>query len=135
VNANQFTLQILCGRPNSQWIGRMEINMSISIGNNLNFNNITSVLDASKNTNKLDEQLSNTENMNDEELKEVCKSFETYFVEQMFKEMRKTVHSSDEENEYMSYFGDMLYQDYAGKIAENNGIGIAKMLYESMKRN
>lgn len=109
--------------------------MSISIGNNLNFNNITSVLDASKNTNKLDEQLSNTKNMNDEELQEVCKSFETYFVEQMFKEMRKTVHSSDEENEYMSYFGDMLYQDYASKISENNGIGIAKMLYESMKRN
>lgn len=109
--------------------------MSISIGNNLNFNNITSVLDASKNTNKLDAQLNNTENMNDEELKEVCKSFETYFVEEMFKEMRKTVPSSDENNEYISYFGDMLYQDYAGKIAENDGIGIAKMLYESMKRN
>lgn len=115
--------------------GRMEISMSISIGNNLNFNNITSVLDASKNTNKLDAQLNNTENMNDEELKEVCKSFETYFVEEMFKEMRKTVPSSDENNEYISYFGDMLYQDYAGKIAENDGIGIAKMLYESMKRN
>lgn len=109
--------------------------MSISIGNNLGFNNITSVLDTSKNTNKLDQQLNNTENMNDEEMLEVCKSFETYFVEQMFKEMRKTVPSSDESNEYISYFGDMLYQDYAGKIAENNGVGIAKMLYESMKRN
>lgn len=109
--------------------------MSISIGNNLGYNNIASVLDASKKTNKLDEQLSNTENMNDDELQEVCKNFETYFVEQMFKEMRKTVPSSDQENEYISYFGDMLYQEYAGKIAENNGVGIAKMLYESMKRN
>ena len=109
--------------------------MSISIGNNLGYNNIASVLDASKKTNKLDEQLSNTENMNDDELQEVCKNFETYFVEQMFKEMRKTVPSSDQENEYISYFGDMLYKEYAGKIAENNGVGIAKMLYESMKRN
>lgn len=109
--------------------------MSITIGNNLGYNSINSVLDSSKNTNKLDEQLSNTDNMNDEELQEVCKSFETYFVEQMFKEMRKTVQSSDESNEYISYFGDMQYKEYAEEIAENNGVGIAKLLYESMKRN
>lgn len=109
--------------------------MSISIGNNLGYNNIASVLDTSKKTDKLDEQLKNTESMNDDELKEVCKSFETYFAEQMFKEMRKTVPSSDDNNEYISYFGDMLYTEYANKISEGNGLGIAKMLYESMKRN
>lgn len=106
--------------------------MSISIGNSLSLNNASST---SNKANKLEDQLTQTNNMNDEELQEVCKSFESYFVEQMFKEMRNTVPSSDEDNEYMSYFGDMLYQEYSDKITENNGIGIAQMLYESMKRN
>lgn len=107
--------------------------MSISIGNG--YNNIASVLDKNKNTNKLNEQLKNTDNMDDEQMKEVCKSFETYFVEQLFKEMKKTVPSSDDENEYMNYFGDMLYTEYANEISDNDGLGIAQMLYESMKRN
>ncbi len=69
----------------------------------------------------------------DEELMEACKSFEAYFVEQVFKEMKKTVQSSDE-NEYTEYFGDMLYQEYAENAAEQGTLGIAQMLYESMKR-
>lgn len=107
--------------------------MSISIGNG--YSNITAALDKSKSTTKLDEQLKNTDSMNDSELKEVCKSFETYFVEQLFKEMKKTVPSSDDENEYMNYFGDMLYTEYSEEISERGGLGIAQMLYESMKRN
>jgi flagellar protein FlgJ len=66
---------------------------------------------------------------------DVCKSFEAYFVEQMFKEMKKTVPQSNEKNEYMDYFGDMLYEEYADDVTERGDIGIAQMLYESMKRN
>lgn len=83
---------------------------------------------------KLEQTLSSgLESAEDEKLLEACKSFETYFVEQVFKEMEKTVHSS-EENEYTEYFGDMLYQEYANNISESGELGIAQMLYESMKR-
>lgn len=71
----------------------------------------------------------------DEELMEVCKTFESYFVEQVLKEMEKTVHSSDEENDYYQYFGDYLWQGYAEQITESGQLGLAQQLYESMKRN
>lgn len=107
--------------------------MSISINTNslLNYNALTNTTNQ---TQKLEQTLnSGIENATDEELMEACKSFESYFVEQVFKEMRKTVQSSDE-NEYNEYFGDMLYQEYSDNIVESKSLGIAQMLYESMKR-
>ncbi|MBR3771359.1 MAG: rod-binding protein [Clostridium sp.] len=71
----------------------------------------------------------------DEELMEVCKNFESYFVQKMFEEMKKTVHSSDDENSYMQYLGDIYTQGIAEKVTDNGNIGLAKQLYESMKRN
>ena len=52
------------------------------------------------------------------------------------KQMQKTVIKSEltEESETESYFKEMLYQEYAAEAAEGEGIGIAKMLYEQMKR-
>ena len=42
----------------------------------------------------LEGTLSNTkvEDATDEELMDVCKNFETYFVQKVFEEMKKTVH-------------------------------------------
>lgn len=72
----------------------------------------------------------------DKELMDACKEFETYFVEQMYKAMEKTVIKADEEkNEYEEYFGDMRIQEYAKMVSEGEGIGIAKVLYDQMKRN
>ncbi len=85
-----------------------------------------------------------------DELMEVCKEFEAYFVEQMFKAMQKMVPESEDEEDgsiassmssgssYMDYFGDMLTQEYAAAASESNGgqgLGLAQMLYEQMKRN
>ncbi len=86
---------------------------------------------------KLESKLkdNNIDKMPDEDLMEACKSFETYFVEQVVKAMRKTVPNSEEENDYMNYFGDMLYQKYSENITESGELGIAQMLYESMKRS
>jgi flagellar protein FlgJ len=53
----------------------------------------------------------------------------------MFKEMKKSVGSEEDQGEYVSYFGDMLYEKYADDVVETGGMGIAQMLYESMKRN
>lgn len=110
--------------------------MAITIGNNPFLTGTTAALNTSDNTKKLESKLTNNlENATDEELMDVCKSFEAYFVEQMFKEMKKAVPSSDEESPYVSYFGDTLYKEYADNVVETGGMGIAQMLYESMKRN
>lgn len=86
---------------------------------------------------KLEESLSssNLENATDEELMDVCKSFEAYFIEQMYKEMKNTVKSEEDDNPYMQSFGDILTQSYAEDATESGGIGLAQMLYESMKRS
>lgn len=86
----------------------------------------------------LEDRLGNTDlsSATDDELMDVCKSFESYFVEQVLKEAKKTVLSDDEdEGEYLEYFGDILVQEYADTLSENGNLGIAQMLYESMKRN
>ena len=88
---------------------------------------------------------------------EVCKDFESYFVEQMLKSMAKmsSVDGSNSDNIYASlfgmtedsdsgmntlssYFGDELMSSMADKVVENQsgrGLGIAQTLYEQMKRN
>jgi flagellar protein FlgJ len=77
----------------------------------------------------------NLDTSEDEELLEACKSFETYFIEQVFKEMKSTVNSSDDDGEYMQYFGDMLTEQYAQAVTDSEQVGLAQILYESMKRN
>lgn len=94
---------------------------------------------------KLKNTLTNTDysKSTDDELMEVCKEFETYFTEQVFKALEKMVPESEEESSssvssYMDYFGDMMTQEYAKSATESNdgkGLGIAQMLYEQMKRN
>ena len=96
-------------------------------------------------TDKLQNTLENKDysKSNDEELMNVCKEFESYFVEQVFKALEKMVPENEEESSssmssYMDYFGDMLTQEYASAATESNngqGLGIAQMLYEQMKRN
>lgn len=76
----------------------------------------------------------------DDEMMEVCREFEAYFTEQVFKAMEKMVPESDENSStsYLSMFKDTLTQEYANLSAESNGgegLGIAQMLYEQMKRN
>lgn len=111
--------------------------MSIPIGSaSLNAASSNYLSQTSK-TSKLEETLNNTENATDEELMNACKSFESYLLEQVFKGMEKTVMKDDEEeeNDYMAQFGDKLYEEYANDATESGSIGIAQMLYDSMKRN
>ena len=71
----------------------------------------------------------------------VCKQFEAYFLEQVFKEMQKTVdavkdeNSLDTSNSMIDYFQDMTIQSLASTSTELQGLGLAQTLYEQMKRN
>lgn len=71
----------------------------------------------------------------DEEIMEACKSFEAYMLEQVFKEMEKSIPNNGDKNPYIEQFGSKLYEEYAKQATENEGVGIAKMLYEAMKRS
>ncbi len=94
-----------------------------------------------KSVTDLKNNLNNTDyaNASDEELMEACKTFESYFIEQAFKGMEKMIPKSEDSilsNDYVEMFKDTLYQEYADAATERgDGIGIAKMLYEQMKRN
>ena len=75
----------------------------------------------------------------DEELLDVCKQFEAYFMEQVFKQMEKTIvkdeSSSGNSSALVDYFKDNAIQQIAEDSTENNSLGLAQMLYEQMKRN
>lgn len=84
----------------------------------------------------------NMSEKSDDELLEVCKEFETYFIEQVFKEMKKTVNEDEEGKTELSacsstkdYFEDMLIKEYASMATQKCDLGIAQQLYEGMKRN
>ncbi|MBD5470266.1 MAG: hypothetical protein HDR19_03900 [Lachnospiraceae bacterium] len=78
---------------------------------------------------------------NEAELLDACKQFESYFLEQVFKEMLETtkVFSDDDENGYASkmvdYFKDYAVQNLCEQATAGDGLGLANMLYEQMKRN
>ena len=95
---------------------------------------------ASQSANKLEGELKNDySKATDAELMDACKQFEAYFVEQMFKEMIKTIPESDTTSSYtsnlMDYYKDNMVQEIAGEATEQEGLGLAQMLYEQMKRN
>lgn len=111
--------------------------MAISIGGDSLY--LQSMQNASTaKTEKLSSSLSSIEQgtATDEELMQACKEFETYLVEQVIKNTRSAMlEDEDSQGEYMKMFGDKLNQSYAEMISENANLGIAQMLYESMKRN
>lgn len=69
----------------------------------------------------------------DDELMEVCKSFESYFVQKVIEQAKSSIAGEEEEGEYMQYFGDMLNEQYANAIVESSSLGLAQQLYDSMK--
>lgn len=72
----------------------------------------------------------------DEEMMAACKEFETYMVEQIYKQMEKTIIKADEDkNEYEEYFSDYRVQAYAKAVSDQGRLGLAEQLYEGMKRN
>lgn len=75
----------------------------------------------------------------DTELMDACKEFEAYFLEQMFKEMMKTIPESEESSGYgssmLDYYKDEMIQQVSADATNQNSLGLAQTLYEQMKRN
>jgi flagellar protein FlgJ len=115
----------------------MEAFMSIPIGSDSISSISSKYLSNSVKNSKLEQTLNNAENATDEELMDACKSFEAYLLEQVFKGMEKTImkDEDEEQNDYLAQFGDKIYEEYAKEASESGSLGIAQMLYDSMKRN
>lgn len=73
----------------------------------------------------------------EDELMNVCKSFEAYFVQKVIQQAKDALvgDTEDDEGEYMKYFGDIMTEQYANAIVESSSIGLAQQLYDSMKVN
>ncbi len=70
------------------------------------------------------------------DLYKVCQDFESIFIKQMLNVMRKTVHKTGLMDGGMAeeIFEDMLYDDYALKMAKSSQFGISNMLYKELSR-
>jgi flagellar protein FlgJ len=82
-------------------------------------------------------QVGNLNHKTDKELMNVSQDFESLFIAQLFKEMKKSVSTLSEKgflNGGMAedIFKDMLYDKYANEAAHTNSIGLAKMVYDSL---
>ena len=76
----------------------------------------------------------------DDELMDVCKQFESYMLEQVFKHMDKTVMRNNDDKDastenLVDYFRSRSIQELASQSTEKQGLGIAQQLYEQLRRN
>ncbi len=114
--------------------------MSISL-DSLASSYTSQISSSTSGTDKLENTLNNTSSSStDDELMDVCKQFEAYFIEQVLKEMKNTIPETESTSASMSqlkdYYEDQLLTEYSSDIAnQGDGIGLAQTLYEQMKRN
>jgi len=75
----------------------------------------------------------------EDELLDACKEFETYFYEQVFKNMEKAMVPKTDSGDYgtlVDYYKENLLSQYSKEIVEQSGDNsLAHQLYEQMKRN
>ena len=74
----------------------------------------------------------------DDEMMDAVKSFESYFVEQVIKEVEKTIHTDDKDSyaaQMTDYFKDSVIQELSDKIIDQSGNSFTQKLYEQMRRN
>lgn len=96
---------------------------------------------ANQSASKLQDRLQSTAKnaATDDELMDACKQFESYFIEQMYKAMVKTIPQNEETSgstsTMMDYYKDQMIQSVADQTTEQSGFGLAQMLYEQMRRN
>lgn len=69
-----------------------------------------------------------------DKLKEASQEFEAYFVNTLFKEMRKTIQDGGlvEKSQARTTFEEMLDKEMSKSISKTGGVGLADMIYNNM---
>ena len=72
----------------------------------------------------------------DSALMDACKEFESIFMQMVMKEMRSTVPDGGltDKSQAREMFEGLYDEEMSKEMSKNEGIGLAKMLYESMQR-
>ena len=103
------------------------------------YTSVTGQTQATELANSLSSKAENASN--DEELLSVCKQFESYLLEQVFKHMDKTVIRNGDEakdastENLVDFFKGETIQELAKQSTEKEGLGLAQQLYEQLRRN
>lgn len=71
----------------------------------------------------------------EQQLRKACENFEAVFISKLWKEMKSTVPKegylhSKQEDQYMAMFD----RDFAEKMAQSGGIGLADMIYDQLSQ-
>lgn len=74
-------------------------------------------------------------NKDEKQLKKACVEFESYFLNMMFKSMRKTIVPGMEKSHAEEMFQEMLDEEMCQNIAESGGIGFADMMYNQLSKD
>jgi len=72
------------------------------------------------------------------QIREAAEMFESYFIQTMFREMRRTGFDDNgfiEKSHAEKIFTDMLDEEVANQAASGNGFGLADMIYAQMTRH
>ena len=112
----------------------------------ISMDSISSLIDTSKNTVAANQASSLQSSLNsissdssEDELMQVCKDFESYFVEEVLKEIKESLTSEDEEDSSTStlkdYYMDNVIELVADQVVDEVGTNFTQQLYEQMKRN
>ena len=112
----------------------------------ISMDSISSLIDTSKNTAAANQASSLQSSLNsissdssEDELMQVCKDFESYFVEEVLKEIKESLTSEDDEDSSTStlkdYYMDNVIELVADQVVDEVGTNFTQQLYEQMKRN
>ncbi len=72
------------------------------------------------------------------ELMDACVNFESYFIQMMYKEMRKTVDTSGgilPKSSTEKIFEEMLDEEVSKNSAKAGGLGLANFMYKQLSMN
>jgi len=69
-------------------------------------------------------------------LKKSCQGFEAIFIQSLFKAMQKTVPDGGliKKNNATEMFEDMLHQEIATRISQQQSLGLADQIYRQMEK-
>ncbi|WP_250277697.1 rod-binding protein [[Clostridium] colinum] len=111
---------------------------NVSAVNGQNVLNLSTTIKTEVETDNFKNTLNNAiQSGEDEELKKACVQFESYFLNMMFKSMRKTVISNEgifQKSNAEKMFQEMLDQELTKKMANQGGIGLADMMYKQLNK-
>lgn len=83
----------------------------------------------------LEKALAKKDENDEQELREACEAFESYFLQIMFREMRKTTFNEDgifAKSYAEKIFTDMLDEEISKSLARTGGIGLAEQMLRQM---